>query len=305
MSTKYKNIVVTGSHRSGSTWIGKVISTNKKVDVIMEPFNLNLNKVERLKRPKLNHWFLKIDKNSLNNDITNAQKLINYYINFKLTTFPFHCFKTYENHSFIQSFIKRLKKSLRPVKMFKDPIALFSIPWLAKEFDMLPIVIIRHPAAFALSIKEKNWWFDFDNLLNQPHFFEGELAHLKEEVTAYKSSKKKEDIITNAALIWKVIYTQVAYYQSIYPQWLYVKHEALSLNPVVEFQKIFDYIGLELNSKTVDYIKKSTQSKEELEHARNSKENAYKWENKLSNQEIEKVLCITKPVYELFYKPEL
>jgi len=303
MNIKHKNILVIGSPRSGSTWVGKVISTNKKVDSIVEPFNLN--RIKRFKRVQLNHWFLKINSNSSDSDKTKVQQLVGYYINFKLSSFVFHCFETYENHSFLQSFKRRLKKSLRPVKMFKDPIALFSIPWLAKEFDMLPIVIIRHPAAFALSIKEKNWWFDFDNLLNQPNFFEGELAHLEEEVIAYKNSENKEDIITNAALLWKVIYTQVTHYQKIYPQWLYVKHEALSLNPLVEFQNIFDYIGLELNSKTIDYIKKSTQSKEELKHARNSKANAYKWKDKLTAEEIEKVLSITQPIYELFYKTEL
>ena len=37
--SKAKPILVTGSHRCGSTWIGKVIATSPSVDYIHEPFN--------------------------------------------------------------------------------------------------------------------------------------------------------------------------------------------------------------------------------------------------------------------------
>src|SRR5205085_10560791 len=41
--------------------------------------------------------------------------------------------------------------------LLKDPIALFSAEWLASRFDMNVIVMIRHPAAFASSLRRLNW----------------------------------------------------------------------------------------------------------------------------------------------------
>lgn len=35
-----KNILVTGSHRSGTTWIGQMLSQDKNTMYVYEPFNI-------------------------------------------------------------------------------------------------------------------------------------------------------------------------------------------------------------------------------------------------------------------------
>jgi hypothetical protein len=56
-----KPILVTGSHRSGTTWVGRMISLDIDVGYIHEPFNISLppgyNKLE------LNYWFTYINSN--------------------------------------------------------------------------------------------------------------------------------------------------------------------------------------------------------------------------------------------------
>jgi hypothetical protein len=38
------NILISGSHRSGSTWTGKVISQSNSVRYVHEPFNIDIER---------------------------------------------------------------------------------------------------------------------------------------------------------------------------------------------------------------------------------------------------------------------
>ena len=294
-----KNILVTGSNRSGSTWVGRVISTNKKVDNIIEP--LNFNRIKRYKQVDINYWYPKIIDSSPRSLKKEVKYLIEYYLDINYLSIFIQLLNRYEGHNLYKSFKKRWRRAGKPIKMLKDPTAIFSVPWLVKEFDLIPVIIIRHPAAYVLSIKEKGWWFDFDNLLKQSDFFSGELEHLKREVVNFKENEKERTIIENAALFWKIFYTQVKEYKMNYPNWYFITHEDLSVDPLNEFQNMFSYLGLEFNNDVRNYIKSSTHTLEAGKHIRNSKENAIKWVHKLSDEEKELIFKITSPVAEVFY----
>ena len=74
-----KPILVTGSHRSGTTWVGKMISLNKNVGYIHEPFNIGLR--PRDNKLKLNHWFTYINSNYPNEE--NIKNKLTNIMNFK------------------------------------------------------------------------------------------------------------------------------------------------------------------------------------------------------------------------------
>jgi hypothetical protein len=201
-----------------------------------------------------------------------------------------------------QSFKKRLRRANKPIKLLKDPTALFSIPWMVEAFHVKPVILIRHPAAYALSIKEKNWWFDFDHFLKQPDFFIGKLEPLKQEVIAFKKTKDSKNIIENAALLWKVFYTQVVEYQENYPEWFYITHEELSMNPFQHFKSMCQYLDLEFKDSLKAYITTSTQAKSNEDFKRDSKKNSEKWKLYLSNDEKESIYSIVAPISDHFYK---
>jgi Sulfotransferase domain len=296
-----KNILITGSNRSGSTWVGNVISSNTKVDNIIEP--LNLNRIRRYNRIELDFWYPKIEDSSPEKLQRDVLKLMEYYLKTSYKTVFSDVFEHYEGHDLFRSTKKRWRRAGKPIKMLKDPTAIFSVPWLVNKFDLKPIILIRHPAAYVLSIKEKNWWFDFDNFLKQPNFFSRDLQHLEEEVTNFKEQETKRDIVENASLLWKVFYSQVAGYKKNHPEWFYITHEELSLNPTQEFKNIFTYLGLDFTDSVQNYIDESTQSKEKDvgKHKRNSVKNSKKWRDKLSPMELDKIHEITSPIAELFY----
>lgn len=296
---KRKNILVTGSNRSGSTWVGKVLSQDTKVDNIIEP--LNINRIQRFKKVSINNWFLKVDDTAESQINQEAKKLFDYYMHTTWINFFKYAFQSYEGHNIFRSIKKKLRRTLKPVKLVKDPQALFSIPWLVSHYHIQPLVLIRHPAAYVLSIKEKEWWFNFDDLLQQEHFFEGDLKFLKEEVLAY-GRKSKPTIIENASLMWKICYYQVALYQKKYPDWYFIKHETLSQNPVKEYKKIFNYFEIAFTSSIENYIVSTTRAKVNSKHSRDAMANAIKWKQKLSKEEKQIIYSIVKDVSGQYYE---
>ena len=294
-----KHILITGANRSGSTWVGRVLASNALVDNIIEP--LNLNRIKRFKRVEIDVWYLKLDKSSSLETIKEAKSLFDYYLNTSFYKVLCDPFASYEGHGVFKSIKKRIRRASKPVKMLKDPMALFSVPWLNKEYNILPIIIIRHPAAYVLSVREKNWWFDFDNFIKQENFFKGELNHLLEEVMEFKRDEKQKSIIENAALFWKVCYEQVVYYQEKYPDWFYIKHEVLSIETENIFGNMFNYLQLDFNTEVKKYIRDSTNAKVETQYNRNSSENSKKWVGKLTENEKEIIYSITHSVSDKFY----
>ncbi len=272
---------------------------NPSVDNIVEP--MNINRIQRFKKFKIASWYLKVDNNTAPEVKNQAHDLISYYLNTPFVNLLKRPFGSYEGHSGISSFKKRLRRSTKPIKMLKDPTALFSVPWLVQEFDVCPVLLIRHPAAYVLSIKEKNWWFDFDNLLSQSNFFSDGLAPLRTEVREFKKNESEKSIVENAALLWKVFYAQVEIYRKTFPDWFYITHEELSTDPMTNFERMFNYLGIEFNDRVRTYIKESTQAEDQAEFKRDSAKNTSKWKERLSSAEKQTIFRLTKEVSEKFY----
>ena len=52
-----KPILLTGSHRSGSTWVGRMIAENSSVVYIREPFNISNPPGSGISSAKFDHWY--------------------------------------------------------------------------------------------------------------------------------------------------------------------------------------------------------------------------------------------------------
>ena len=257
------------------------------MDNIIEP--LNLNRVKRFQTFELDFWYPKVTESTDASIKKNVGEIVSYYLNTSLLHPLSRAWIPYEGHSLSRSFRIRSRRALKPVKLLKDPTALFAVPWLVEQFDLKPVILIRHPAAYVLSIKEKNWWFDFENLLQQKDFFSGALTHLRAEIEAFQQQADKKTIIENAALLWKVFYTRVLEYKATHPDWFYITHEALSLDPLGEFEKMFHYLDLSYTDATRTYILETTGTRQGGEFVRDSKYNATKWQELLSEEEKESI----------------
>ena len=191
--------------------------------------------------------------------------------------------------------------------LVKDPMAFFSTPWLYKQFDFDVVMTIRHPAAFCSSMKLKNWWFNFDELLAQDLLMDTYLSDYKEEMQKFSDKNKYFSLVQRAALLWRCIYATMRTFQEQYPQWTFIKHEQLSSNPLLEFQSLYEKLGLDFSNSVRDAIHNASGEQNPIEQnkadefKRNSVENIWNWKSRLDSNEIDFIRRYTHKESTFFY----
>lgn len=287
-----KPIIVTGAHRSGTTWLGRMIALNKNIRYIHEPFNIGEKRIHPLK-----HWFEYVTFD----DEPEKQKEIYTYID-ELLDFNMpgiiKDLKTISGPRDILNFIKDSYNRINKRPLIKDPIAIMSTDWLVEKFDANAVILIRHPAAFVASLKVKNWEHTFDHYVKQDKLMTL-LEPYADKILSF--SKVKPDIIDQGILLWNISYFRVLQYKADYPDWIYVRHEDLSLNPVEEIKKIYNELDLNFTKKIEDKITESSSAKVETRLKRDSKKNIHSWKKRLNKEEINRIKQGTEAVASEFY----
>jgi hypothetical protein len=291
---KSKPILVTGAHRSGTTLVGKMIAHSPLVHYIHEPFNIDYSPC----KIKAAYWFQYITRENETPMYQQIEQLVNP------SPSPAAPPKS-KSISQLLNFFKPLIGQQRV--LIKDPIAVFSVEWLVQRFNMDAVVLIRHPAAFADSIRERNWTHNFTHFLNQPLLMEEHFGIFKEEIL--KFTRKEYDIIDQAILLWKLIYYMVSKYREKHPEWFYIKHEDLSLDPLKGFKEIFGYLKIGLSKEIKKIIREHSNYTNLIDgdiHSikRNSKVIIKKWKNKFTGKEIKKIRDSVEHISRKFYSDE-
>ncbi len=293
-----KNILLTGSHRSGSTWTGQTIAANGEVLYIQEPFNV-FNK--KYHKTPIKYWFEYVSEEDSEEQQSKFREYLNRFTKFDLTRLR----EDSKNHSVSQYprlVYGALRKNSFKRRLFKDPLALFSAEWLQQNMDMEVVIIIRHPAAFAESLKTKNWKHDFTHFIRQEKLMKGHLQPFEEEIKQFlQDEKRQDDIIEHASLLWNIFHHQIKYYQEKYPNWIFVRHEDLSRRPLTAFENLFKQLNLSFNRQVKAYLQKSTQATQESKLQRNSSDNVLKWKRNLSQDEQERIYQQTSRIAASFY----
>ena len=191
--------------------------------------------------------------------------------------------------------------------LLKDPFALFSVPWFAERLHCQVIVVVRHPVAFASSLKRLDWSFDFGDLLAQPVLMDRLLSSFRGEMELIQ--RRPGDVISQASLLWRVIYSTVARYRATNPQISVVRHEDLSVDPVLGFRRLYAALGLSFTARAQRAVVRSSMENNPTELAPrnphglrlNSRANLQNWKHRLTREEIERVLEATHDIVPLFY----
>src|SRR5581483_319071 len=189
--------------------------------------------------------------------------------------------------------------------LLKDPFAVFSLPWFAETLNCQIVVTVRHPAAFASSLKRLNWSFDFNHLLAQPLLMRDHL----EPFRAHMQSIAADDIIGQASLLWRMIYYVVHADRERLPFIKITRHEDLSLDPIAGYHQLYDELGLNFTSRVEQTILNSSSSDNPVELLKNkthsvkldSRANMDNWKKRLSPDEIHRIRKVTEEVAYDFY----
>jgi hypothetical protein len=302
-------LLVTGAHRSGTTWVANTLAADQATAYLPELFNPDHfhQKVCGVQFP---FWFMRIQTGGNPRYYTYLSKMLSWEFGWHdaaaaTIRSPSSCVHAARvAHTFRQSRMR----NCRP--LLKDPIAVFSAEWLAETFAMDVLVLIRHPAAFAASLSRLDWRFDFTNLLSQASLMSTDLAPFADEIEA--AARRPPDPITEAALLWKSIYATVDRYRRERPGWMFLRHEDLSADPSNGFRAICRHAGIALPGAVADMVRRSTSPENPIDaprgvpHAvmRDSRRIARSWRRRMDARDIALLRASVEDVASRFYTDE-
>jgi hypothetical protein len=301
-----KPVLVTGAPRSGTTWVGNMLAASSQLYYIHEPFNPDYRPGPGICNIKFGHHQTYITETEEERYYKPIKRMIEGKYNFPAGFLACRSITDIKK-VWRQQTVFREHRQQNRFPLMKDPIALMSAGWLGRRFDINVVVMIRHPAAFVASMKRLNWGFDPSRwALSQPLLMRDYLFPLEDELNRQMNSRGS--IVEQTALLWKVAYFVVSKYKTQYSDWIYLRHEDLSRNPVHGFEQLFKTLGLTytdgVKNKVDEYSNESNPSHSsgaEKLLKLNSKEVVSQWKSALSAAETMRIKEIVGEVSTMFY----
>jgi Sulfotransferase family len=302
-----RSVLVTGMHRSGTSWLGHMLCAGKQFINVPEPLNV-LNR-QTILPSRVRHWYTYItDKND------------HLYLRFYRDALAFrpHPIQDVKRMRFGSprdpiripkrwaSFLLGRVQNRR--LLLRDPFAVFSIAWFLGRLDCEIVVIVRHPVAVVSSLKRLGFTFDFNDLLQQPLLMDERLERFRPDMEA--TLRTPDDVIGQGSLLWRMVYESVAADQMHTPRVRLVRHEDLSLNPIEGFSRLYESLGLPFDERTRRTIERATSDRNPTEVSQakpfkvrlDSRENLANWRHRLDHEEVDRVLELTQDVAERYYQ---
>lgn len=300
--TPPRPILVTGAHRSGTTWAGRMLAADEDTAYISEPLNV-LHRPGVYRAP-VARWYTYINQENESEYLPAYRELLD---------FDYHLWSEIRSLRSVKDFLRMGRDfhtffigSLHGQRiLLKDPFAVFSLPWFAARLDCRVVITVRHPAAFASSLKRLGWSFDFRHLLEQPLLMRDHLEADRAEMEKMPA----DDVIGQAALLWRMIYRVVHATVELHPDFKLVRHEDLSRDPVRGFQELYRSLGLDFTSRVEKTILNSSSSENPAELSKknthsiklDSRASMENWKKRLTANEIARIRSVTESVSHLYY----
>ncbi len=259
---------MTGTPRSGSTFVGRILSAHPTTDYIHEPFNpaCGIPSIDTpfvYLRPNLN----KSEESSITK--TAIQSIFTYDFTLKTAIYPTDSLKKRVFKKIVGS---RGSLHLRVAKLnpfhkstiIKDPIGCLLSKYLEVNHNVRVLVMFRHPIAFVASMVRLNW--EVKNLC-----FLASQQHLVEDYFAGDTTfltKEWPNNIEGAAALWTALNRVLLKQASYSPNWVTVKHEDLCTDPLGTFRDIHESLGLPWNALVQANIMKKTSNANQTEAKR-------------------------------------
>jgi len=298
-------ILVTGAHRTGTTWVGKMLAASPQVAYISEPLNV-WHRPGVLRAP-VSKWYTFIGEENESEFLPAFRDLFGFRYGLWREISSLRSRKDFLRMGRDFSIFLR-GRLLRQRPLVKDPFAVFSAPWFAERFGCQVVITVRHPAGFASSLKRLNWAFDFRDLLDQPLLMERWLDVDRAEMKAVQN----DDILGQAALLWRMVYRVVARMMKLHPSFIVIRHEDLSHDPVSCYRDLYADLNLDFTPPVEKTIMNASSSENPTELSKgkvhavklDSRANLDNWKKRLSTEEITRVREMTGRTAKLFYSDE-
>ena len=305
MRTERKPILVTGAHRTGTTWVGKLLAADPGLAYVSEP--LNVDHRRGVLGARVRHWYTYICDENEGDYYPSFLELLAYRYHLGAEIGALRSGRDVLRMARdLETFAAGRLLGRRP--LVKDPFAVFSLAWFAHRLNFQIVVTVRHPAAFVSSLKRLKWGFDFRDLLEQPLL-------MRDFLEPYRSAMQSQaagDIVGQGSLLWQMIYHCVHILRQRLPFVLLVRHEDLSLHPSEGFETLYKELGLDFSSRAQSRVLQSSSSEnpvqlplDRLYSVRlDSRASLDNWKRRLSADEIRRIRGVTAAVAQLYYPEE-
>jgi hypothetical protein len=297
-------ILVTGLNRSGTTWVGRTLAQAPGVGMIYEPFNPNHRRGTF--RAQVPHWFMYVDDSPPPGLAEDVRRTLGFRYSYAAELRTVRSAR--DAGRMVRDAVRFAGYRLRRARaLVKDPIAVLAAPWLAREFGMRVVVMVRHPGAYAASVRRLHWTHDFSNFLDQPGLVDDLVPDLRTDIEEF--ARRPPDVVDQAALLWRIIYTVVERYRADHPDWIVVRHEDIAMQPAQRFSSICARLDLEYSSDVARFVHETTAVSNPAEagqgvvHAlrRNSAASVRTWHARLTPDEVSRVRALTERTASAFY----
>ena len=170
-------------------------------------------------------------------------------------------------------------------------------------------MIIRHPAAVvAGSFVRLKLCVDIRGLLRPAVYSCANLLHPM-EAELRDSINMEYDRVDEAAMLWKALHFAILRFQERRPDWLFIRHEDLSKDPINGFQRICNYAGFPFTEKVrravIDSDDAQLPPELNIQQAfttrRNMALNLSNWKSRLTPDEIKRIRRRVEDVSRHFY----
>lgn len=312
MSANRKLICLFGMPRSGTTWIGKIFDSHPDTLYMHEP-----DSWQRLKdiplfpgKNYLGEGLIELKKNISDFPVVTKVEVTSKLPIFKKNYQSIAHFYTYKLSVYYSSICHkyRISKKINPVKRVpSDWNSSLSVVWksieslgrlslFAKELDNVSCVhIVRNPAGYISSVinGESNKLFQESLPSSEDYELFKMLLDTEQGIKLgfSLSALKALEPIERLAIKWR-LYNEIAYENSKeFKNYELLRYEDLCREPVKKTKKLFDFCGLVWNEQTSSFVNESISQKKEAYYSvyKSPLEAAYKWKNKLSEDEISKI----------------
>jgi hypothetical protein len=272
-------ILVTGSHRSGTGWVGEMLaaSPHPRVAYIWEPFS-------PLARPGIcpapfDRWFQYVVEENEGDFRQPVRDMLDYRYHPGAELLAVRSLKDAVRLARDWASVSSRRRA-HPIPLLKDPIALFSSEWIADTFDVRVLVLIRHPAAFTNSLLSKRLRHPFEDFLAQPLMMRDLFAHRADEIARLRETRA---------------------------DWLFRRHEDLSRDAVPCFRDLYECFELTWTDRVERIVREHSgegnpeETADPTSHRRDSSKAITSWKRRLDPEQIARIREGTEPVCREFY----
>lgn len=296
-----RGVLITGSHRSGSTWLGRLLAAADGLHYVHEPFNI-VARVRWTAHPPP-HQFLYVCADNADGwarELDQAMAL-RLPVAAQIVTSLRHGRARRLARMAHQA---RQARGLGHRPLVKDPIALFSTAWLAERFELDPVILVRNPVSFVGSLKERNWSFDFNHWADQPLLMEHLLHDYRDAILA--QARQPGSIVDQGILQWNAMYSVVDRFRRDHPDWMVLRYEDLAAAPGQEIPQIYQRLGLTFGPDQQRRLRELTERGDgrgtaAMDLRRDSRAAMETWRDRLDPGEVDTINRGTAAVTELFY----